>query len=490
MNIHRQILVGIALLAPAVLAAQTVVGSKKFTESIILSEIAGGVLESSGLTVAYQRELGGTRILWEALLRKDIDLYPEYTGTLLAEILRLPADTEAAELTRLLAERGIAMSAPIGFENTYALGMRRQRATSLGLRRLSDLHAHPDLVFGLSHEFLERQDGWPGLRRRYELEGGDLRGIDHEIGYRGLASGAIDVIDLYTTDAEIAYYDLIALEDDRGYFPSYQAVFLFRRDSDLQLGRALDGLAGKIDERRMIALNARVQLGGESPSKVATDFLREAMQIDRPAYEESLSAAILARSGEHLLLVSVSLLLAVLFGAPLGFVAARRARLGATILAVAGVIQTIPSLALLVALLPLMGIGAAPALTALFLYSLLPIVRGTALGFGGISAGTHEAAESLGLPAWFRFWHVYCPMALPSILSGIKTAAVINVGVATLGALIGAGGYGQTILKGIRLDDTQLILAGALPAAALALLIQVAFDLIERLVVSRGLRQQ
>ncbi len=477
------------LLMPAAIEAQTVIGSKKFTESILLAEIAGRLLQSSGAAVEFRRELGGTRILWEALLRKDIHIYPEYTGTLQFEILRKTQALDRAALQRELRAFGVAMSAPLGFENTYALGMRRLRAKTLGIASIADLAAHRRLVYGLSHEFLERQDGWPGLRQAYGLPGGALRGIDHEIGYRGLVAGEIDVIDLYTTDAEIAHYDLIALRDDRRYFPEYQAVFLYRIDSGDSVAAALQSLAGRINAGRMQKLNARVQLSGESVGSVAADFLQAEMGVAVTPEEESLLDLILARSGEHLLLVGVSLFFAIVVSVPLGIAAARRPRAGAFILAFSGVIQTIPSLALLVVLVPLMGIGAAPALVALFLYSLLPIVRGTALGFGGISAATRESAESLPLPPWFRFWNVYGPLAMPSILSGIKTAAVINVGVATLGALIGAGGYGQTILKGIRLDDTRLILAGALPAAALALLIQLLFDRMERIVVSRGLRE-
>jgi osmoprotectant transport system permease protein len=184
----------------------------------------------------------------------------------------------------------------------------------------------------------------------------------------------------------------------------------------------------------------------------------------------------------------VSLTLAIAAAVPLGVLAFRRPRLGQAILAVVGVIQTIPSLALLVFMIPLLGIGAVPATVALSLYSLLPIVRNTHAGLASIPGAVRESAEALGLSPAAILRLVELPMAGGSILAGMKSAAVINVGTATLGALIGAGGLGQPILTGIRLDDVGLVLEGAVPAALLALLVQGLFDLAERALVPRGLR--
>ncbi|MEJ2387408.1 MAG: ABC transporter permease [Chromatiaceae bacterium] len=186
--------------------------------------------------------------------------------------------------------------------------------------------------------------------------------------------------------------------------------------------------------------------------------------------------------------MAISLSAAVLVAVPLGIAAARRPRWGHVILGLVGIVQTIPSLALFVFMIPLLGIGGPPAVAALFLYSLLPIVRNTHAGLTGVRAEVRESAEVLGLSANARLRLVELPLAARSILAGIKTSAVLNVGTATLAALIGAGGYGQPILTGIRLDDLGLILQGAVPAAALALLVQGLFELIEPLVVPRGLR--
>ena len=468
------------------LLAPLQVGSKQFTESVILGEIAVQALRAQGIPAEHRRELGGTRVLWDALLQGQIDLYAEYTGTLTQEILR-GVQGEAALIDALRAQ-GVAMSAPLGFSDSYAVGMKRETALRLGLRKTSDLAAHPELRLAFSNEFMDRPDGWPGLRDRYGLKQAGVRGLDHDLATRALANGSIDATDLYTTDAEIRAYDLVVLEDDRHQFPEYQAVLLTRVSIDPRARAALRLLEGQIDARTMIDLNAQAKVGHLPEAQVAADFLDQRLKLKSAASSETGLARIWRRTLEHLYLVSVSLACAVLFAVPLGILAARRRRLGQVILATTGVLQTIPSLALLVVLIPVFGIGAGPALFALFLYSLLPIVRNTHAGLTGIALPLRESAEALGLPGLARLRLIELPLASPSILAGIKTSAVINVGTATLGALIGAGGYGQPILTGIRLASTSLILEGALPAAALALIVQALFELLERTVVPRGLR--
>jgi len=467
------------------------VGSKTFTESVLLGDMVTQLARSTGARAEHRRELGGTTVLWEALRRGELDLYPEYTGTLRQELLsgrNLPDD---AALREALAAEGLRMSAPLGFNNTYALGMKEAEAERLGIRRISDLLAHPALRFGFSNEFMDRADGWPALRDRYRLPQRDLRGLDHDLAYRGLESGALQVTDVYSTDAEIAAYGLRVLEDDLRHFPAYDAVLLYR--ADLQ-ARAPDALAavlrleGRLSEGEMVKLNARARLERVPEARVAADFLSSALGVTAEVRGESLSARVWRRTREHLFLVVVSLLAAMALAVPLGVLAARRPRVGQGVLGLAGIIQTVPSLALLVVMIPLLGIGSRPAIAALFLYSLLPIVRNTAAGLAGIPLEIRESAEALGLPPRARLWRIDLPMAAPSILAGIQTAAVINVGTATLGALVGAGGYGQPILTGIRLDDVGLILEGAVPAAALALLASGLFQAVERAVVPKGLR--
>ncbi|BAU47488.1 amino acid ABC transporter permease [Sulfurifustis variabilis] len=480
---------GLLLAAPAFAGDAVTVGSKKFTESVILGEAARQLVEAQGMPARHRAELGGTRVLWNALLAGDIDIYPEYTGTLRHEIFAGRPRGEA--LDALLAEHGVRMTRPLGFNNTYALGMRPELAERLGIRRISDLKAHPGLAFGFSSEFMDRADGWRGLRARYGLPQRDVRGLDHDLAYRGLAAGSLHVVDLYSTDAEIEYYDLSVLEDDLGYFPDYRALFLYRADLADRAPKALDALRrleGRITAPAMTSMNARAKLDGVPEARVAAEFLGESLGIEVAVRDRSTLQRFWRHTREHLALVGLSLSAAVLVAIPLGVLAWLRPAAGQLILGVAGAIQTIPALALLVFMIPLLGIGGPPAVVALFLYSLLPIVRNTHAGLHDVPPPVRESADALGLPFAARLRLVDLPLASRSILAGIKTSAVINVGTATLGALIGAGGYGQPILTGIRLDDIDLILQGAVPAAALALLVQGAFELLERWVVPQGLR--
>ncbi|PPU78516.1 MULTISPECIES: glycine betaine ABC transporter substrate-binding protein [Xanthomonas] len=466
-------------------AAQVNVGSKNFTEAVILGEIATAAGKRDGVDVQHRAQLGGTRILWRALETGQIDAYAEYTGTLAQELLQLPKASHA-ELRAELDARGLAMTQSLGFQNTYAFGMRRERAQALGITTLSELARHPGLKIGLSNEFMQRADGWPGVRAAYALPQ-TATGLDHDLAYRALHSGAIEVTDLYSTDAEIAYYTLQVLRDDRHYFPEYQAVFLYRKDLAQrapQMLETLQGLQGRIDEAAMQHLNAQVKLERKPESAVAAQWLGV-----KPVSDTASRTSRLWRyTHEHLALVGSSLGLALLIALPLGVLAARRPRLGQLVLSLTGVLQTLPSLAVFVFMIPLFGIGAKPAIAALLLYSLLPIVRNTHAGLTSIPRELHQSAEAIGLPAWTRLWRIELPLARRTIVAGIQTAAVINVGTATLGALIGAGGYGQPILTGIRLDDIGLILEGAVPAALLALLVQAVFGGLERWVTPRGLR--
>jgi osmoprotectant transport system permease protein len=463
---------------------QVRIGSKTFTESVILADIATDLVRAQGVPAEHRRALGGTEVLWHALQAGEIDAYPEYTGTLRSEILAGAQVPDDDALRAELQRRGVRMSRSLGFNDTYAIGMKADRAAALSVRTISDLARHPEVRLGFSNEFMSRPDGWPGLLARYGLPQKDVRGLDHDLAYRAIAGGTIDATDLYSTDAEIRYYGLRTLEDDRGAFPRYDAVMLSRSAAALDFSR----LEGRISADDMRTMNARVKLDRVPEPEVAAAFLSRALNVQSAVTSESRVQALGRRTVEHLFLVGVSLLMALLVALPLGILSARKPALGQVVLAITGLFQTIPSLALLVFMIPLLGIGAPPAIVALFLYSLLPIVRNTYTGLRDIPTPLRESAEALGLPPGARLRRIELPMASRAILAGIKTSAVINVGTATLGALIGAGGYGQPILTGIRLDDVSLILSGAVPAAALTLLVQGAFEIVERLVVPKGLR--
>jgi len=486
--------------APSPVLAQLATGrafriaSKAFTESVILGEVVALTVSAAGVAVERRAALGGTRLCWDALVAGRVDAYPDYTGTVLQELLHGQGDADVASLRAALQPYGVGLGGSFGFDNTYALGMRRARAAAAGIRTISDLRLHPELRFGFSDEFRSRRDGWPGLAARYGLFVSNVRGLDHDLAYRGLAEDRIDVTDLYATDAEIRRHDLSVVTDDLGFFPKYEAILLYRLDAEQRWPAAfaaLRTLEGTIDIATMRTMNGRAKLDHVPERQVAADFVAQRggrSSVDPAALRESWTGGVFGRTREHLMLVSLSLLAAILVALPLGILAARRPALGQLVLAAVGVLQTIPSLALLVFMIPLLGIGAPPAMTALFLYSLLPIVRNTHAGLVSIAPAVRDSAAALGLSPWAILWRVELPLALGTILAGIKSAAVINVGTATLGALVGAGGFGQPIFTGIRMDDFPLILQGAIPASLLALAVQGAFDLVERVLVPSPLR--
>src|SRR5437016_1190185 len=231
------------------------IGSKKFTESYVLGEIAKRTLNDAGIPAEHRQGMGGTIILWQALRGRQIDAYPEYTGTIEQEVLKAERQLSINDIRDALAKFGVGMTESLGFNNTYALVMRRSEAQRLGLRTITDLQKHPELKIGVTHEFLARQDGWQPLAARYRLTPQSVIGIDHALGYAALQNGSIDVKDAYSTDAKIAEYDLVVLEDDVGFFPKYEAVFLFRASMRKDAIAALRKLGGTLDEARMIQLN-------------------------------------------------------------------------------------------------------------------------------------------------------------------------------------------------------------------------------------------
>ena len=471
------------------------IGSKRFTESYILAEVLAQQASVPGQAAPVLRQgLGNTAIVYEALRSGAIDLYPEYLGTISLEILKNPAPMDLAATNLALAPLGLGVALPLGFNDGYALAMRAPDATQRSIRTLSDLALHPDLRLGLSNEFIGRADGWPGLAARYRLAQRPI-GLDHGLAYDAVAAQQIDVMDIYTTDAKIAHLGLRVLADDQGYFPRYDAVILYRLDVPQRHPLAwsrLQALAGSIDEAAMIAMNARAELQGVAFDLIARDHLAKAAArpvlagAGRDAAARGFSAKLfgpdLARLGlQHLMLVGVSVGLAILLAVPVGVLVFPHARIRALVLGATGLLQTVPSIALLAVLIWLLGaIGTLPALVALTLYALLPIMRNTVAGLLEIPLGMRMAAQSLGLSTRQSLRLVELPLALPSIIAGVRTATAIAIGTATIAAFVGAGGFGERIVTGLALNDGQLLLAGALPAALLALLSEALFELLDR----------
>jgi osmoprotectant transport system permease protein len=468
-----------------------VVGSKNFPESYILGEAMAQLLEGQGFRVERRFGLGGTLIGFEALRIGDIDVYVEYSGTLEQAVLKSPSRLPYSELQEAMRrEYGMDFLGPLGFNNSYALVLPREEARRRNLRTISDLARHPDLRLGFTHDFLHRHDGWPGLARAYGLTARPS-GVEHGLSYPAIRDDKLDVTDAYTTDGDLRKFDLVLLEDDRQYFPKYLAAPLVRRGVDEGVKAALGKLAGTLSDAEMQSYNALVSDRKLAFAEVAGLLLRDkGLVFATSGAPQGKWAALRMRVVRHLQLTLLALVAGMAVAIPLGVLVYRFRSVARPVVYVAGTLQTIPSIALLAFMIPLFGIGVRPAIAALFLYSLLPILRNTATALASIDPVLKKVSVGMGLTAWQRLRHVELPLAAPSILAGIKTAAVINIGTATLAAYIGAGGLGDPIVTGLALYDPALIMEGAIPAALLAIFTELGFDLVERLVAPRHLLQK
>jgi len=509
-----------------------VVASKNFEESRLLAEMFAQLIEArTGLTVERRLNLAGTQVCFEALKNGAIDLYPEYTGTGLMSILGAdPArgggeggegggssgsgagSDRAATLLevrrRFLAEWDLWWLGPLGFENAYEVAVPRRVAERHGLTDLSSLaQVAGDLDAAFGYEFTQRDDGLPGLERVYGLRFADVSPMQQALKYEAAGAGEVDVLDVYSTDGRLLTYDLVVLEDDRDFFPPYEAAPLVRGDAlrrHPELAPTLALLAGAFDEASMRRLNQRLQEDGEEAAAVARDALAELGLVERAAGDGATTTAgdggqgfaaylwqrratLGQRTLEHLGLTSVALVLGILVAVPLGLLLERRRATAEAVIRAVGLTQTVPSLALLAFMIPLFGIGALPAVVALFVYSLFPILRNTYTGVRDADPEAVAAGRALGMTAGQVMAWVRLPLAAPVIMAGIRTAAVITVGTATLAAFIGAGGLGEPIVTGLQLADTRRILSGAIPAALLALAVDGLLALVERVLQPAGL---
>jgi osmoprotectant transport system permease protein len=467
------------------------VGSKRFTESYILAEMLAQQMKAQSKTeVRVLQGLGNTAIVYAALKAGSIDLYPEYAGTIAQEILKSATPLSIDEMNLKLAPLGFGVAIPLGFNNGYALAMRSSDAEKLNIKTLSNLAKKSDQRLGLSNEFIGRADGWKGLSARYGFTQSPIS-LDHGLAFAAIEKNQIDVIDIYTTDAQIDHLKLRVLDDDLGYFPRYDAVVLYRLDVPTRFPdawAALQKLTNSIDATAMIKMNARAELESAPFDVIARDRLATSSGVAPQAnsggrgFIAKLFGDDLARlTGQHLLLILVSVGIATLIAIPLAVTIFPHARLRSVVLGFAGLMQTVPSLALLAVLISLIGvIGILPALIALTLYALLPIMRNTCAGLAEVSDGLRQAGKALGMSARDTLMQIELPLALPTIIAGVRTATAISIGTATIAAFIGAGGYGERIVTGLALNDRQLLLAGAIPAAAMALAGELLFEWFER----------
>ncbi len=463
-----------------------VVASKNFTESYLLGEVIAQRLEQAGMEVDRRFGLGGTLICFEALLAGEIDVYVEYSGTLEQTILKLGQRTSILGLNEHLLSRGLSLLSPLGFNNTYAIAVRKEVAEEFSLERISQLTDYRDLRVVVSHEFLEREDGWPGMRRVYGFDW-IPEGIEHGLAYQAMADGSIDITDAYSTDGELQRYDLTVLADDKAFFPTYLAIPLIRDDLSPRAQAAIEDLAGTLDDSSMASLNASVVFEGEDFASAARNHLRS-IGFDVADGGSNTFDDLIRNTQRHLWLTAIALLTATVVGIVLALAVFQVAWISNAVLYVAGLLQTIPSIALLALMIPIFGIGMLPAVMALFLYSLLPIVRNSVTALATVDPVLRRVGKAMGLTRYDEIRYVYVPLAMPAILAGVRTAAVISIGTATLAAFIGAGGLGDPIVTGLALNDTSLILQGAIPAAVLAIATELMFEGIERVLVPRHLK--
>lgn len=460
------------------------IGSKTFNESYILAEIISQLLEIKGYRVERKFGLGGTLVCYQALMMGEIDIYAEYSGTLSNVILKIDQGTDLATMQGLLAEKGLRLLPSLGFNNTYAVALKQSLARDLGIGKISDLKNHPGLKMGYSLEFLNREDGWLGLKRIYGLSTVPV-GIEHGLAYQAIDEGDIQITDAYSTDGDLERYGLMVLADDRNFFPAYIAMPLVRQDLPLGAQNALRQLTGRFDDHRMRQLNAQVVVGKLTFAQVAAEFLKVEGLGEVAQQDNFLWPNLVKNTLTHLKLTFLALALGCLVGLPLAVVAFRSKTLSRVLIYITGLLQTVPSIALLALMIPLFGIGQLPAIIALFLYSLLPILRNTVTALIAIDPLLKRIAEAMGMTRFQQLRFVLIPLAFPNILAGIKTAAIISIGTATLAAFIGAGGLGEPIVTGLALNDTNLILQGAIPAAGLAILVEIMFEGVEKMVVKK-----
>lgn len=487
--------------------APIVVASKPFGESYLLAEMFAQVLEARGIAVTRMRGLGSTEIVFSALRSGSVDVYPEYTGTGLIAVLHdtlAPGDLADprkvfAHVSGAFASRyGVRWLPPLGFENTFAIAVKKDTAAKYRLRTLSDLaRESAQLNAGFTADFIDRPDGLAGLARVYEIKLATVKPLLPALKYEALAGGAVDVIDGFSTDGLLERYQLVVLEDDRRFFPPYEAAALLgtRAAGRADVVSALTQLSGRLGEPAMRSFNRRIEVDGEDVSAVAASALQSLSLTSHQSPSATTPSAVgggigsymwarratLARlTLRHLWLVAVALAAATLVAVPVGLALERLRSIAGPTLAGLGVLQTIPSIALLAFMVPMLGIGAVPALVALWLYALFPIARGTYTGVRDADPGAVEAAEALGMTPGQRLLKVRLPLAAPVIMAGVRTAAVITVGATTLAAFIGAGGLGEPIVTGLAIADTRMVLSGALPAAVLAVIVDATLGILER----------
>lgn len=470
-----------------------IIGSKMDSENYLLAEIMSQLLEYNGFEIERNFGFGGTLICYNALREGEIDLYPEYTGTISAVFFdpdERPEDTTLlASYNDGLAKRGLNVFARFGFNNSYAITLKKTLSDQENIHTISDLKQHPELVLSFGHEFLNRDDGWEALKSTYGLTH-TAAGIQHGLAYKAIDEGAIDITDAYTTDGDVQRYGLIFLQDDLDFFPKYYGAALTRTDFSPRAREILFQLENILDDEDMRALNGKVVIDQKTFAEVAQQFLIEKDLITDAGAQanDTVTSSLISNTVTHIKLTLIALSIGCIVGLSLALLIFRSQKISRYVIYISGLMQTIPSIALLALMIPLLGIGEVPAITALFLYSLLPILRSAITALSTIDPVLTSVSRAIGMTKFQQLNHVLFPIALPNILAGVRTATVICIGTATLAAFIGAGGLGEPIVTGLALNDTNLILQGAIPAACLAIFVEIMFEFLEKKIIPDHMR--
>ena len=470
-----------------------IIGSKMHAESYLLAELMAQLLENGGFDVERKFGFGGTLICYNALEAGEIDLYPEYTGTISEAIFtaseRPGENPELADFNEILNPKGLKVFSPFGFSNSYAMAIKKTLSDERNIDSISDLKNHTDITVSFSHEFLNREDGWLSMKQVYGLDFAPT-GIQHGLAYKAIDEGFIDLTDAFTTDGDIERYGLVNLEDDLSFFPKYYGVSFTRLEFSDQAVSLLMQLENKLSDQKMRELNAKVVVDKKTFAVVAGNFLAENAFISQSDLDgqNTLMDSLVKNTITHIKLTLIALVLGCFVGLVAAFLIFRSVKLSRSVIYFTGLLQTIPSIALLALMIPILGIGEIPAITALFLYSLLPILRSAITALTTIDPVLSNMSRAIGMTRYQQLRYVLFPLALPNILSGIKTAAIICIGTATLAAFIGAGGLGEPIVTGLALNDTNLILQGAIPAACLAIIVELLFEMLEKRIIPEHMR--
>ena len=489
---------------------EVIIGSKIFTENILLAEMLSLLLEEKyNFKVIRKFNLGGTKLVFDSLINKEIDIYPEYTGTGYTMILKMSGETHPKKTYKIvkrefLDQFSLVWSLPLGFENTYALAVRNSDSRFKKINNISQLKEKTNMLnIGMGHEFMERKDGYSNFIKKYQLnfQKDKTWTMNQGLMYSALKNKKMDIIMAYSTDGRIEAFNLKTLKDDKHFFPAYEVAYLTREEFLKyypRIKKAFKELEGNITEKEMIFLNSQVDQLKYDLSQTARNFLIEKNLLEDDIqnlkqqswldYYISKKEYFFKIFYEHLKLIFVSLFFALLLAIPIGVWASYNIQVEKTVFLIVNTLQTVPSLALLAIFIPFLGIGFWPAVVTLFIYSLLPIIRNTFEGIKNIDRVFVSAGAGIGLNSWQVLRYIQIPLALPMILAGVRTSAVIVVGTATLAAFIGAGGLGDPIFRGIATLNSKLIFLGAVPACLLAIFIDRFLALLEIAIIPKGLK--